>query len=228
MAQIFFKKSEYISYLRSQGRTTEHVADTPWWWKDSRADIYKAASEIPGCTIGFAWSDIYNSDNPDGFIIWKGTRMQFGGYRNDKTRSLSLFDQIDMKGYNIPLSSHSNDADKPNNIGTPTAKKLDEWRTFLLAKRKEDEERVRSTVTKAENQKALCRSMFPGGTEHDGNTWSFSHEQNGIRYTCEVYNSGIIHEDIKVAYDPWSKDSTLVKAFLMMQNPYTPLKKQTA
>ena len=140
-------------------------------------------------------------------IRWKGLAMFVNAYTGfpDKTYGLQMAERMDWMGVTARVLA----LDRPAKIGMPTAKKLDQWRDYLLEYRRlEEQERdralariqakvdeVRKTFTEARNI-AWQTDRVTGKSR-----WACEVKRGGLHYFCTVESSGSINERIEIDSD---------------------------
>jgi hypothetical protein len=182
-------------------------------------EYFKPFAEVDGCDVLFMLSGSWSSVRL--CIRWKGvtmtTRNDYNG--GDKTQALVLAEPMDWKGLDM---NRSDDGQQPQKIGKPTAKKLDEWRNWLLIMRKDEEQRrdrrFAEMLAKIDD---VCR-QFPEAQAvkwDERGQWTFEKEQNGLLYVCQIQRNGYIYEKCELGFiaDKYVM-STAERAARMMQN----------
>ena len=156
-------------------------------------------------------------------ITWKGVRMTnlYDNTGGDKTHELRLCEETDWQDIN-EYENQVSDGNKPQKIGKPTAKKLDEWRAYLLdLRRREEEQRDKVYARMVAKIADVCK-QFPEAKDvkwDNRGYWNFETVKNGLKYVVNIQKSGKIYEKLDfVTYKSHYNLSTAEKAARMMQN----------
>lgn len=223
---LYFKnESEVIEYGKKH--SIEYIENGVKNAKDEWAEYYKPFAEIDGCEVGFMMNDGWSSVRY--FITWRGVKMtNLNDYtRGDKTQALRLAEPLDGQGLSIIESDTNCPLQK---IGKPTAKKLNEWKNWLLAMREHDErerDRIFAIILAKIDQ---CCEFFPEakGVKWENSFWTFEKNANGITYMLQISKNGHIQEYCRLSCDLTKYPlSTAEKAARLMQNGLPQVKKCT-
>ena len=182
-------------------------------WKE----YFEPFKDIEGCEV------LYYMGNPKDWssvgicIRWRGVTMTHRNHfsSSDKTQALRLVEPLDTQG--LQLSDSGYNSGHPQKIGKPTAKKLDEWKNWLVSMRKHDEGLREKKFAEMTAKIAECCELFPEAKEvkWDRGYWSFNKVHNGIEYTLQINTGGEIYERLKLASMKYPKDTTEMAAALM-------------
>lgn len=219
----FNSEAEVLEYGKKNG--IENIKDGINNAKEEWGNYYKPFAELEGCEVGFML-------DPERYyrlrfvITWKGVRMtQLNEYnRGDKTQALKLAEPLDNQGLYM---SGSNSNCPLQKIGKPTAKKLDEWRNWLLAMRKHDEERRDRIFAQMLAKIDECCEFFPEAKKVKwvNGYWNFEKDSNGITYVLQINSNGEIYEDYRMSYNLSGYTlSPAEKAARMMKNRLAEIK----
>lgn len=204
----YFKTVEdWKKYAQSKGMSEE---EANYRIKNLEEDWGKYISQfkaIKGCTVG-----IMTVNRIRDYVEYNGCKIMPTGYSSDKVHGFQLCEEIDDKGLcGIYFSEKLNDSTpwfrtttnennygQPNNIGKPTANKIQDWIDYLNAGRKQAESQIESHLKFMNDKIAECVKNFPEAKEVEWKNghWSFSKECNGIKYILEVNSEGGIFEKI--------------------------------
>lgn len=169
--------------------------------REEWGEYYEPFRNLEGCEVLF----VLPSDEPwhklRMCIRWKGVTMtNRNDYtRGDKTQALRLVERLDSMGLTIT----EGDGDCPlQKIGKPTAKKLDEWRNWLLGMRKHDEERRDRIFAEMLAKIDECCKQFPEAkaVKWEKGYWTFEKTKNGINYVLQINSNGNIYEKYDLSY----------------------------
>ena len=162
---------------------------------------------IEGCEVGYMFIPRVRREL-NICIRWKDTTMFVNAYAGfpDRTYALQLTERMDWRG----VTARVLEADRPAKIGTPTPRKLDQWRDFLLEyRRMEIQERDR-TLARIRAKVEEVRKAFPAETEDiawqtdrvtGGSRWTCEVKRGGLHYFCTVESTGSINERIEIDSD---------------------------
>ncbi len=183
-------------------------------------DYYVPFKDIPGCELAY----VYYVEDVELYICikWKGVPMRadFGWY-NEKTFEFSLCEGTDWQGIS-PGQWPYKTGEKPQKIGKPTVKKLDNWRTYLLNVRKAQENARDLTFASMVAKIEEVKKNFPeaNSVEWKSGYWAFEKICNGLVYTVNIEKSGKIWEKLSLAdnYQQSYNMSETEKAAVMMKN----------
>lgn len=210
----FFKnEAEVMKYgkknaIEGLDRRMDHL-------KEEWGEYFKPFAEIDGCEVGFMrdeWKDMRYC------ITWRGVKMthQNSYTRGDKTQAFKLAEPLDKEGISMEEGYCNYPLQK---IGKPTARKLDEWKNWLLATRERDERERDETFARMLAKIDECCEYFPEAKSvkwKDG-YWTFKKFANGVEYVLQINTDGKIYERT----DIWTGDyyqSPSEKAARLMQN----------
>lgn len=215
--KYFSNESEALEYGRKNN--IEYMQNGVENACEEWGEYFKPFTEVDGCEVLYMMKDSWSSLRL--CIRWKGVTMKtFNDYtRGEKTQALMLADPMDWQGLDM---ERSDDGQQPQKIGKPTAKKLDEWRNWLLSMRKDEEQRRdREFAAMLAKIDDVCR-QFPEAkaVKWDKNGWwTFEKELNGLLYICQIQSNGHIYEKCELGYiaDRYVM-STAEQAARMMQN----------
>lgn len=183
--------------------------------KEEWGEYFKPFAELSGCELGFmidGWKDMRYC------ITWRGVKMthQNNYAMDNKTQAFMLAEPLDKEGINMREGCWNYPLHK---IGKPTARKLDEWKNWLLATRERDERERDETFAQMLAKIDECCEYFPEAKSvkwKDG-YWTFEKCANGIEYVLQISTDGKIHERT----DIWMGDyyqGPSEKAARLMQN----------
>ncbi len=205
---------EWKKYAQSKGMSEE---ETNSRIKDLEEDWGKYISQfkaIEGCIVGIMTINRIRDEyyHPKYYVEDNGGKMTPTGYSSDKVHGFQLCEDIDDKGlssqyYSEQLrtddiwfrtTANENNYGQPNNIGKPTANKIQDWIDYLNTGRKKGESQIESHLKYMNDKIAECVKTFPEAKEVEWKNgyWSFSKECNGIEYILEVNSVGGIFEKI--------------------------------
>lgn len=190
-------------------------------------EYYSQFKDIEGCEVLYAvegvnWDEVYMC------IRWKGVCMRANNrhwYFEEKTHSFRLCGETDWQGING--YGYISKGETPQKIGKPTAKKLDNWRTYLLDYRRREEEcrdyLFAAMVAKIEEVK----KNFPEAqsVKWEKGYWTFEKVNNGLEYTVQINTNGHIFEKLEFAtYQQKYNIGEAEKAARMMSNGLNEIK----
>ena len=215
--KYFSNESEVREYAEKNG--CKYIDNYLTNRREEWGEYFKPFADVDGCEVLYMMGDSCRSLRL--CIRWKGVTMTtFNDYnRGEKTQALMLAEPMDWKGLNM---ERSNDGQQPQKIGKPTAKKLDEWRNWLLSMRKDEEQRRdRKFAVMLAKIDDVCR-QFPEAKAvkwNERGLWTFEKELNGLSYICQIQSNGHICEKCELGYiaDRYVM-STAERAARMMQN----------
>ena len=221
--KYFKNEAEVLEYGKKNG--IEYIENGVEYAKDEWAEYYKPFAEIDGCEVGFMMADNWSSIRY--YITWRGVKMtHYNDYtRGDKTQALKLAEPLDKQGLSMSESNNNSCLQK---IGKPTAKKLDEWRNWLLSMRQHDEKERDNIFAQMLAKIDECCEFFPEAksVKWENGYWTFEKEANGITYVLQINNNGHIYEDTRLSSDRMDyAQSPSEKAARMMQNGLSQVKK---
>lgn len=223
--KYFNSEAEVLEYGAKNG--IEYIKNGVENAKEEWQEYYKPFAELDGCEVGFMMADSWSSVRY--CITWRGVKMtNYSDYtRDDKTQALKLADPFDKQGLSMFESSWSRDCPLQK-IGKPTAKKLDEWKNWLLAMRERDEKRRNDIFAKMLAKIDECCEYFPEAkaVKWKNGYWTFEKDANGIEYVLQINSSGNIYEDTRISNDLIDyAQSPSEKAARLMQNGLAQVKK---
>lgn len=180
-------------------------------------DYFAPFAEIEGCEVLYCTdAEIWHKLKI--CIRWKGTAMRVNQDFYEQNKMFVLCEDMDWMG--IEKTYHKYE-DCPNRIGKPTAKKLDQWRDYLLKQRKKDEDyRERKFACILATIDDVCK-VFPEAKEvkWEKGYWTFEKDCNGIDYLVQIGTDGRIFEKIDKSYSLQDYVCTTAeKAARMMDN----------
>lgn len=215
----YFKTVEdWKNYAKSKGMSEEEVngriqiLENDW---DEYINQFKA---IEGCTVGIMTVNRFRDEYylPHYYVEYNGCKITPTGYYSDKVHGFQLCEEIDDKGLSSEFYSEQlrtndiwfrtttkeNNYGQPNNIGKPTANKIQDWIDYLNAGRKQAENEIEIRLKSMDDRIAECVKTFPEAKEvkWENGYWCFSKECNGIKYILEVNSKGEIFEHIDFDY----------------------------
>ena len=223
---FFNNEAEVLEYGKKNNiEYIEHGVENA---KEEWQEYYKPFAELDGCEVGFMmepgrWSSVRYC------ITWRGVKMtNYNDYtRGDKTQALKLAEPLDSQG--LSMSESSSQSNCPlQKIGKPTAKKLDEWRNWLLAMREHDEKRRDDIFANMLAKIDECCEFFPEAkaVKWENGYWTFEKKANGITYVLQINSNGNIYENTELSYELADyAQSPSEKAARMMQNGLAQVKK---
>lgn len=214
---VFFNsENDFREYAKKEGM--EYVNEELDFANEGQ-DYYAPFREIEGCEVLY----VLGSEGLRMCIRWKGVTMRADiRYRHydEKTYAFRLCDETDWQGISEYQNSVST-GDVPNQIGKPTAKKLDAWREYLMDLRRREEESRDRAFARMTAKIAEVKKNFPEAkavTWKNG-YWTFEKIQNGLVLKVQVESNGKIYEKLDfVTYKAHYNLSTAEKAARMMQN----------
>ena len=161
-------------------------------------DYFAPFAEIEGCEVLYCTdAEIWHKLKI--CIRWKGTAMRVNQDFYEQNKMFVLCEDMDWMG--IEHTYHKYE-DCPNRIGKPTAKKLDQWRDYLLKQRKEDEDyRERKFACILATIDDVCKA-FPEAKEvkWENGYWTFEKDSNGLEYIIQISTDGSIFEKLDKSY----------------------------
>ncbi len=223
--KYFNSEAEVLEYGKKNG--IEYIKDGVENAKEEWQEYYKPFAELDGCEVGFMMADSWSSVRY--CITWRGVKMtNYSDYtRGDKTQALMLADPFGRQGLSMSESSWSSNCPLQK-IGKPTAKKLDEWKNWLLVMREHDEKRRDDIFAKMLAKIDECCEYFPEAkaVKWENGYWTFEKDANGIVYVLQINSNGNIYEDTRMSYE-LSKyaQSPSEAAARLMQNGLAQVKK---
>lgn len=180
-------------------------------------DYFAPFAEIEGCEVLYC-TDAKVWHNLKICIRWKGTAMKVNQNFYEQNKMFVLCEEMDWMG--IEQTYHKYE-DCPNRIGKPTAKKLDQWRDYLLELREKDVDyRERKFACILATIEEVCQA-FPEAKEvkWKNGYWSFEKDCNGIDYLVQIGTDGRIFEKMDKSYSLQDYVCTTAeKAARMMDN----------
>jgi len=217
---FFNSEAEVLEYGKKNN--IEYIENGVENAKEEWQEYYKPFAELDGCEVGFMmepgrWSSVRYC------ITWRGVKMtNRNDYtRGDKTQELRLCDKTDWQDIN-KYENRVSEGNKPQKIGKPTAKKLDEWRAYLLDLRRREEEKRDMVYARMVGKIADVCKQFPEAKAvkwDDRGYWCFEVRKNGLEYVVNIEKSGKIYEKLDfIGYRGHYNMSTAEKAARMMQN----------
>lgn len=223
--KYFNSEADVLEYGAKNG--IEYIKNGVENAKEEWQEYYKPFAELDGCEVGFMMADSWSSVRY--CITWRGVKMtNYSDYtRGDKTQALKLADPFDKQGLSMFESSWSRDCPLQK-IGKPTAKKLDEWKNWLLAMRERDEKRRNDIFAKMLAKIDECCEYFPEAkaVKWEKGYWTFEKDANGIVYVLQINSSGNIYEDTRISNELSTyAQSPSEKAARLMQNGLAQVKK---
>ncbi len=223
--KYFNSEAEVLEYGAKNG--IEYIKNGVENAKEEWQEYYKPFAELDGCEVGFMMADSWSSVRY--CITWRGVKMTnyFDYTRGDKTQALMLADPFDRQGLSMSESSWSSNCPLQK-IGKPTAKKLDEWKNWLLAMREHDEKRRDDIFAKMLAKIDECCEYFPEAkaVKWENGYWTFEKDANGIVYVLQINSNGNIYEDTRMSYELIDyAQSPSEKAARLMQNGLAQVKK---
>ena len=215
---VFFNsENDFREYAKKEGM---EYANEELDFANEGQDYYAPFREIEGCEVLY----VLGSEGLRMCIRWKGVTMRADiRYRHydEKTYAFRLCDETDWQGISEYQNSVST-GDVPNQIGKPTAKKLDAWREYLMDLRRREEESRDRAFARMTAKIAEVKKNFPEAkavTWKNG-YWTFEKIQNGLVLTVQVESNGKIYEKLDFA-SGYQQDYDLTateRAAYMMQN----------
>ena len=180
-------------------------------------DYFAPFAEIEGCEVLYCTdAEIWHKLKI--CINWKGTAMRVNQNFYEQNKMFVLCEEMDWQGIEKTYHQYN---DAPNKIGKPTAKKLDQWRDYLLKQRKEDEDyRERKFACILATIEEVCQA-FPEAKEvkWENGYWTFEKDCNGIDYLVQIGTDGRIFEKMDKSYSLQDYVCTTAeKAARMMDN----------
>ena len=223
--KYFNSEAEVLEYGKKNG--IEYIKDGVENAKNEWQEYYKPFAELDGCEVGFMMADSWHSVRY--CITWRGDKMtNYSDYtKGDKTQALKLADPFDNQGLSMFESSWSSNCPLQK-IGKPTAKKLDEWKNWLLAMRERDEKRRDNIFAKMLAKIDECCEYFPEAkaVKWEHGYWTFEKDANGIVYVLQINSNGNIYEDTRISNELSTyAQSPSEKAARLMQNGLAQVKK---
>ena len=218
-----------VLYFNSESEVKEYAEKNGYKYIDNYltnrreewGEYFKPFAEVDGCEVLYMMADSWSSLRL--CIRWKGVTMTtFNDYnRGDKTQALVLAEPMDWQDINEYENSVS-EGNKPQKIGKPTAKKLDDWRAYLLdLRRREEEQRDKVYARMVAKIADVCK-QFPEAKAvkwDNRGYWNFEVSRNGLEYVVNIQKNGKIYEKLDfVTYKAHYNLSTAEKAARMMQN----------
>ncbi len=213
----FNSENDFREYAKKEGM--EYVNDELDFANEGQ-DYYAPFREIDGCEVLY----VLGSDGLRMCVRWKGVAMRADiRYRHydEKTYAFRLCDETDWQGISKYQNSVST-GDVPNQIGKPTAKKLDAWREYLMDLRRREEESRDLAFARMTAKIAEVKKNFPEAKAvkwDERGYWNFEVRKNGLEYIVNIQKSGKIYEKVDfVTYKAHYNMSTAEKVARMMQN----------
>lgn len=215
---VFFNsENDFREYAEKEGM--EYVNDELDFANEGQ-DYYAPFREIEGCEVLY----VLGSEGLRMCVRWKGVAMRADiRYRHydEKTYAFRLCDETDWQGISEYQNSVST-GDVPNQIGKPTAKKLDAWREYLMDLRRREEESRDLAFARMTAKIAEVKKNFPEAkaVKWKNGYWTFEKIQNGLVLTVQVESNGKIYEKLDFA-SGYQQDYDLTateRAAYMMQN----------
>ena len=161
-------------------------------------DYFAPFAEIEGCEVLYCTdAEIWHKLKI--CIRWKGTAMRVNQDFYEQNKMFVLCEGMDWMG--IEQTYHKYE-DCPNRIGKPTAKKLDQWRDYLLELREKDVDyRERKFACILATIEEVCQA-FPEAKEvkWKNGYWTFEKDCNGIVYNVQIGTDGRIFEKLDKSY----------------------------
>ena len=215
----FNSESEVREYAEKNGckYIDNYLEDRREEW----AEYYKPFAEIDGCEVGYMMNG--GASSLRYCITWKGVKMtNRNDYtQGDKTQELRLCEKTDWQDIN-EYENRVSEGNKPQKVGKPTAKKLDDWRAYLLDLRRREEEQRDKVYARMVGKIADVCKQFPEAKAvkwDDRGYWNFEVRKNGLEYVVNIQKNGKIYEKLDfVTYKAHYNLSTAEKAARMMQN----------
>jgi len=221
----FNNESEVKAYAEKNG--CKYIDNYLEYRREEWADYYKPFAEIEGCEVGYMMDA--GASSLRYCITWRGVKMtHYNDYtRGDKTQALKLAEPLDKQG--LSMSESSSQSNCPlQKIGKPTAKKLDEWKNWLLAMREHDEKERDRIFAQILAKIDECCEFFPEAkaVKWENGYWTFEKKANGITYVLQINSNGNIFEKTELSYELADyAQSPSEKAARMMQNGLAQTKK---
>lgn len=222
---IFFNLKEADNYINRSDKDIKKIPVS-----EEETAYYEPFKNVKGCKVmNFVSIDskaIYHL-----CIQWKGVLMMASvNYMRDwieyNTFDLKLFYEMDWKDIQKARVEKEN-IQKPNKIGKPTPKKLDQWLEYLQALRQEEikarDRRIAYMIGKIEQVKTLfpeARNVEWSKGDRWDSYWHFELEKGGLKYTITIRRTGEIQETMNIVY---SSINTAERMAKMSNNDYTPI-----
>lgn len=217
--KYFSNENEALEYGRKNN--IEYIQNYVEDAREEWGEYFKPFADVDGCEVLYMMEDSCRSLRL--CIRWKGvtmtTRSDYN--RGDKTQELRLCEKTDWQDIN-EYENRVSEGNKPQKIGKPTAKKLDEWREYLLDLRRREEEQRDKVYARMVGKIADVCKQFPEAKAvkwDEQGYWNFEVSRNGLEYVVNIQKSGKIYEKLDfVTYKEHYNMSTAEKAARMMQN----------
>lgn len=211
----YFKTVEdWKNYAKSKGMSEEETNSRIKSLEEDWGEYISQFKAIEGCTVGIMTVNRFRDEYylPKYYVEYNGCKITPTGYSSDKVHGFQLCDEIDYKElsgsyYSEKLNdstpwfrttTNENNYGQPNNIGKPTANKIQDWIDYLNTGRKKAENEIEIRLKFMDDTIAECVKNFPEAKEVEWKRgyWSFSKECNGIEYILEVNTNGDIYQNI--------------------------------
>ena len=225
----FFTTQEAKDFINKTG-DSENSNETPV--TEEETSYYTPFRDIKGCEVLEIVIVTFHNDIWHRLCLrWKGQLMLadvkcIWDWNEYQTFDFKLLDEMDWKGLNKQYANvDTKDLAKPNRIGKPTAKKLDQWLEYLQAVRQAEtaarDRRIAYMIAKIEHVKEL----FPEARDirwektSCSSLWSFCLIKGGLEYHLDIGRDGNVYENLKLVN---SMDDIGERMARMCHNDYTP------
>ena len=223
---IFFNLKDADNYIN---RSDKNIQKRPI--TEEETAYYAPFKNIKGCKV----LDNVSIDSKVAVyhlcIQWKGVLMMAvvkskWDWEENNTFDLRLLEEMDWKGI-FNANTKEEHLQKPNKIGKPTPKKLDQWVDYLQSLRQEEimarDRRIAYMIGKIEKVKTL----FPEASNVEwskGNRWDsywrFEMRKGGLKYYISIRRTGEIHESLEIVPSTGDMAERMAK---MSNNDYSPI-----
>ncbi len=226
---------DWKNYAKSKGMDEEEVNCRIETLEEDWGEYISQFKDIEGCTVGIMTENRIRDRYylPKYYVEYNGCKITPTGYYSDKVHGFQLCEEIDNKGLSSDFyceqlrtdgiwfrtTAKENNYGQPNNIGKPTANKIQDWIDYLNTGRKQAESQIDSRLKYMNDKIAECIKTFPEAKEVEWKNgyWGFTKECNGIEYILEVNSIGEIFEKFD-CYNTYKYNLTKCETAVRLMN----------
>ena len=223
---IFLNMKEADEYINKSDKEIQRIPIP-----EEETAYYTSFKNVKGCKVLDNVSIDSKVADCHLCIQWKGVLMMAvvnskWDWKDNNTFDLRLFEEMDWKGI-LNVNAKEEHLQKPNKIGKPTPKKLDQWVDYLQSLRQEEimarDRRIAYMIGKIEKVKTL----FPEASNVEWSKgdmwdsyWRFELRKGGLKYYISIRRTGEIHESLEIVSSTVDMAERMAK---MSNNDYSPI-----